>query len=52
VQGHPIVAAVVLLGVFGLVYLGLTAAVGVGESTRLAARLGLGRGDRRSGGGR
>jgi hypothetical protein len=33
VQGRPVVAAVALLGVFGLVYLGLTAAMGVAESS-------------------
>jgi putative peptidoglycan lipid II flippase len=43
VQGNPIVAAVVLLGAFGLVYLGLTAAAGISESARLVGRLGLGR---------
>ncbi|HTG49625.1 MAG TPA: hypothetical protein VL915_03980, partial [Gemmatimonadales bacterium] len=43
VQGRPVVAAVALLGVFGLVYLGLTAAMGVAESSRLVRRLGIGR---------
>ena len=37
-----LVAAVALLGVFGLVYLGLTAAMGVAESARVVGRLGLG----------
>jgi hypothetical protein len=46
------VAAVVLLGAFGLVYLGLTAAAGVSESARLVGRLGLGRGSRRADRGR
>ena len=46
VQGRPVVAAVALLGVFGLVYLGLTAAMGVAESSRLLGRLGICRRDR------
>jgi len=46
VQGRPVVAAVALLGVFGLVYVGLTAAMGVAESSRLVGRLGIGRRDR------
>ncbi|HET7241334.1 MAG TPA: lipid II flippase MurJ, partial [Gemmatimonadales bacterium] len=43
VEGHPVAAAVAVLGVFGVVYLGLTAAMGIGESARLLGRLGLAR---------
>jgi hypothetical protein len=36
---HPVVGAIFLLGLFGLVYLGVTSAAGLAEARRMTGRL-------------